>query len=111
MSRRSHGMAALLVAAALTGTADTVLGADCAVADPTGTPLNVRAKPEGEVLSALDNGMTVEILGERALGGKRWAKVAANGAVLGWVFAAYLDCTAIDDTRKSAPMKPRTPPQ
>lgn len=111
MSRRRRGMAAFLVAATFAGTADTLLGADCVVADPTGTPLNVRVKPEGRVLSALGNGMAVETLDERTLGGKRWAKVAANGAVLGWVFAAYLDCAAIDDARKSAPMKPRTPPQ
>ncbi|MCW0001289.1 SH3 domain-containing protein [Pararhizobium sp. YC-54] len=111
MPRKRTGMAALAVAAVLTGTAGAAFGADCVVADPTGTPLNVRSGPQGRVLSVLDNGMTVEILDERALGGKRWAKVAADGEVLGWVFAAYLDCTMADDNTKSAPMRPRTPPQ
>ena len=71
----------------------------------------MRSEPQGRVLSALGNGKTVEILDERTRGGKRWAKVAANGEVLGWVFAAYLHCTMADDSKKSAPMKPRTPPQ
>lgn len=111
MPRKSTGLAALAVAAALTATAGAALGADCVVADPTGTPLNVRSGPQGRVLSILDNGALVEILDERALGAKRWVKVAADGKVLGWVFAAYLDCTMADDNTKSAPMHPRTPPQ
>jgi uncharacterized protein YraI len=111
MSRRSLGMAAFLIAAVLAGTAGTASGADCVVADPTGTPLNVRSEPQGRIVTALDNGMAVEIVGERALDGRRWAKVAAHGDVLGWVFAAYLDCAGVDDNRKSAPMHPRTPPQ
>jgi Bacterial SH3 domain len=111
MSRRSLGMAAFLIAAFLTGAAGGAFGADCVVADPTGTPLNVRSEPQGRILSALPNGMIVKVLDERTLGGKRWAKIAAHGEVLGWVFAAYLDCAVADDNRKSAPMHPRTPPQ
>ena len=108
MLQRGFGMAAFLVAALFAGTASA---AECLVADPTGTPLNVRSKPQGGVVSALSNGAAVEIVDQRTLDGKRWAKVAADGAVLGWVFSAYLDCKTIDDRRKSAPMRPRTPPQ
>ncbi|URK86538.1 SH3 domain-containing protein [Rhizobium sp. RCAM05350] len=102
-------MAAFLTATVLTGSAGAAFGADCVVADPTGTPLNVRSKPQGHIVSVLDNGMTVEILEERSLGSRRWAKVAAHGDVLGWVFAGYLDCAVVGDNRKSAPMHPAHP--
>jgi uncharacterized protein YraI len=102
---------AVVGVAGLSGGAAAALAAGCVVADPTGTPLNVRSEPQGRVLSVLDNGVTVDVLGERTLGGKRWAKVAANGETRGWVFAAYLKCTVADDSKKSAPMKPRIPPQ
>ena len=109
---RNHVMAAaIFVAAVLAGAATPAFGSDCVVADPTGTPLNVRSEPQGTVLSVLDNGITVQVVEERALGGKRWAKVAANGETLGWVFAAYLDCAMVDDSSKSAPMRPRVAPQ
>ncbi|WP_193427066.1 SH3 domain-containing protein [Pararhizobium polonicum] len=101
------GIAAVTLFAAA---AQSASGADCIVADPTATPLNVRAEPQGRVLSVLGNGTAVQVVEERAHGGKRWAKVARNGKALGWVFAAYLDCAAADGKSKSAPMHPRTPP-
>ena len=109
MLKRGSGIV-LLVTTVLCAIAGTAFGAECRVADPTGTPLNVRVKPQGSIVSSLDNGVTVVTLEQGTLGGKRWAKVAADGAVLGWVFSAYLHCQATDDSRKSAPMRPRMPP-
>ncbi|MFT2210409.1 SH3 domain-containing protein [Rhizobium giardinii] len=86
-------------------------GAECVVADPTGTPLNVRAQPNGQILSTLDNGLSVEVITETRTGGKRWVEVAANGETLGWVFGNFLDCSGRDDKLKSAPMHPRSAPQ
>ena len=33
----------------------------CNVADPTGTPLNVRSSPNGPIMGALHNGVTVHV--------------------------------------------------
>ncbi len=101
---------AVVLVAVLTGCPAAALAASCIVADPTGTPLNVRSAPQGPVLSTLRNGTAVVVVEEQALGGKRWAKVTADGEARGWVFASYLDCTMADDTTKSAPMHPRSPP-
>ena len=67
-------------------------GAECVVADPTGTPLNVRAQPNGQILSTLDNGAFRQRVAETRQGGKRWVQVAADGVTLGWVFASFIDC-------------------
>ena len=99
---------AVVVVAAGSG-ATTAFAGGCVVADPTGTPLNVRFAPQGHVLSTLRNGTAVVIVEELRLDGKRWARVAADGKTLGWVFAVYLDCTIADDNKKSAPMHPRSP--
>ncbi|OCP20858.1 MULTISPECIES: SH3 domain-containing protein [unclassified Ensifer] len=80
----------------------------CVVADPTGTPLNVRTEPNGRIVMTLANGSKVRRVGERRHGGKGWALVSSDAGELGWVFAAYLDCVPIDgDQLKSAPMRPR----
>lgn len=85
--------------------------AECLVADPTGTPLNVRAGPNGQRLSTLANGSFVDVIAEARVGNKRWVRVAAGGEMLGWVFADFLDCARRDEDLKSAPMHPRTAPQ
>lgn len=72
-------------------------GTVCQVADPTGTPLNVRAAPKGRIINALRNGREVEILKtsyDRQ--GNPWAKVGGyyrgQYRVWGWVFQDYLNC-------------------
>ncbi len=85
--------------------------ADCTVADPTGTPLNVRAEPKGRILSVLENGIAVQVTDETWAGGKRWVRVSADDGTRGWVFADYLDCVAMENLQKSAPMRPRMAPQ
>ena len=80
----------------------------CTVADPTGTPLNIRDAPNGRVVMTLSNGTKVTKTGERNLGGKRWSLVANEAGALGWAFSAYLDCVSVNrDLQKSAPMRPR----
>ncbi len=69
-------------------------GQNCVVSDPSGTPLNVRSHPNGPILGALHNGVTVRILDttfdDR---GRPWAYVAPlDAGRRGWVFRNYLDC-------------------
>jgi hypothetical protein len=66
----------------------------CMVADPTGTPLNVRTAPNGRIVSTLRNGFTVTIIESASNEGKAWAYVrrADNDIPLGWVFRDYLNC-------------------
>lgn len=111
MSKNRRAVAAGFFAAACVCLSGVAFAADCRVADPTGTPLNLRSEPNGKILAKLDNGLAVEIVDERVLGGKRWAKIASYGKTLGWVFAAYIDCQGNDDALKSAPMRPRAAPQ
>ena len=66
----------------------------CLVADPTGTPLNVRTEPNGRIVGTLDNGVLVTIRDVTSSYGKAWARVSAGNdlAPLGWVFRNYLNC-------------------
>lgn len=66
----------------------------CVVSDPTGTPMNVRAHPNGPILGALHNGAAVQILDVTVDGGGRpWAYVVPLGeGRRGWVFRAHLAC-------------------
>jgi gag-polyprotein putative aspartyl protease/PAN domain len=67
----------------------------CIVADPTGTPLNVRAMPAGQRLSVLYNGETVSLHQTSNSGGQAWALVGKlGGRPLGWVFRDYINCEA-----------------
>lgn len=73
----------------------------CTVADPTGTPLNIRPSPNGPVVGAARNGTELVFVEHREVDGKLWALVERfesgelaadfDGA---WVFGAYLDCEA-----------------
>jgi Bacterial SH3 domain len=67
----------------------------CVVADPTGTPLNVRNRPNGPILGALSNDSEVFITDMTEVGGRKWAKVVPLGeGKTGWVFRDYLTCQA-----------------
>lgn len=69
----------------------------CQVTDPTGTPLNVRAIPNGQVINALRNGREVYI-DEIAYDsqGRPWARVSGyyqnRYRVWGWVFREFISC-------------------
>jgi hypothetical protein len=69
----------------------------CKVTDPTGTPLNVRDRPNGEIINALRNNREVEILeivyDEQ---NRAWAKIAGNYQgeyrIWGWVIREFISC-------------------
>ena len=88
----------VLVAIALfvsVGLAHAQEGERCKVTDPTGRPLNVRAKPNGKIIGTLANGTFVSIL-EYApdANGKPWVKVAHQETKkpIGWVFREFVSC-------------------
>ena len=67
----------------------------CKVMDPTGTPLNIRAAPNGEVIGVAANGAMVSIIGNaRDNRGRPWVYVAHrdSGQALGWVFREFIAC-------------------
>ena len=64
----------------------------CRVADPTGTPLNVRRSPNGPISITLVNGSAVTVIDKSVSKGKPWAFVARDGSPVGWVFRDYLNC-------------------
>ncbi|MCE7027488.1 SH3 domain-containing protein [Jiella avicenniae] len=69
----------------------------CVVADPSPTPLNVRASPGngGKVIGTLNDGHVVFVLREYP-GGRPWAYVAdtvgGGRRELGWVYRPYIRC-------------------
>jgi len=102
-------MTVLLRAAFLAGlfAATPAFAADeCLVDDPTGTPLNVRAEPNGAILTTLQNGMSVTVIEERKLGTKRWLLVSLEGRQLGWIFGAYVVCPKAGGAVEAAPRQP-----
>ncbi len=104
----------LAVPLALLATAGVALACGgapvCTVADPTGTPLNIRLSPNGPVVGAAKNGTALVFLEHREVDGRLWALVEKfddgelaadfDGA---WVFGAYLDC---EGTTKGLPSEP-----
>jgi uncharacterized protein YraI len=79
---------------------------ECLVDDPTGTPLNVRAEPNGPILTTLPNGTSIAVAEERKLGTKRWLLVSRQGERLGWIFAAYVVCPKAGGVVGAAPGQP-----
>jgi hypothetical protein len=71
---------------------EPTVGEGCRVADPSGTPLNVRSAPRsgGNILGALNNGTVIKVLEVRG----DWARVRPHNGPgkAGWVYAKYLDC-------------------
>ena len=70
-------------------------GEVCTVADPTGTPLNIREAPNGTVLGTWDNGVRVRPYESVvAANGKTWRAVErfADDNAIGYVFDPYLSC-------------------
>jgi hypothetical protein len=70
--------------------APVAAGERCMVADPTGTPLNVR-RFDGKVIGALHNGEIVKILRTSAVrNGKPWAYIAYETNGEGWVYPEFI---------------------
>jgi len=62
----------------------------CVVADPTGTPLNVRSSPQGTIVSTLSNGVKVNVVEHtQDNSGKSWVKLTDPN---GYVLQSYLNC-------------------
>jgi hypothetical protein len=80
--------AGLVVPSITTAHATAPILAQCVVADPTDTPLNVRTRPNGPVLSNFTNGSTVDILDREG----NWVFAANHGEDVGagWVYLPYL---------------------
>jgi hypothetical protein len=65
----------------------------CAVKDPTGTLLNVRAKPNGRVIARLKNDTLVAI--DDSTAGNKWSRISfkkGRKQLTGWVLRDYLGC-------------------
>ncbi len=87
--------AALIIASSMTAT--NAASRRCKVTDPTGTPLNVRASPNGRVINRLRNGREVEILESgRDSRGRSWVYVGGyykgRWRSWGWVFREFVSC-------------------
>lgn len=85
----------LLAGAAMLMAGPAWAQARCKVMDPTGTPLNIRAAPNGEIIGQATNGAMVSIIGSaRDNRGKPWVYVAHrdSGQALGWVFREFIAC-------------------
>jgi hypothetical protein len=68
--------------------------ANCVIADPTSTPLNVRTSPTGKVIRTVPNGDRANVIDQTTdRSGDRWAYISdAQGQPLGWVFRRFLVC-------------------
>ena len=67
----------------------------CHVMDPTGTPLNVRDKPNGAAVDTLTNGTPIRVLGiQQDTRGRDWALITGPGEreAIGWAFRDYIAC-------------------
>ncbi|CAN7387300.1 SH3 domain-containing protein [Bradyrhizobium sp. LjRoot220] len=65
----------------------------CVVADPTGTPLNIRTSPNGKIVGKIANGERIRISDQTTENGKQWAYISnAASRPIGWVFRKFLVC-------------------
>ncbi|WP_413165057.1 SH3 domain-containing protein [Capilliphycus salinus ALCB114379] len=86
------------VAQALTNSADLVTSGEyqlaqtpvgsCTVADPTGTPLNVRSRPNGNVVGTVENGTIVALGVTDGSEGENWTRIISP--IEGYVWNDYL---------------------
>jgi uncharacterized protein YraI len=95
VSKIPHRNIALVLAAALLLVLFTgIASADvCIVADPTGTPLNVRKRPSqhSPIIGALNNGITVS---STRMSRGDWVHIVPHKALgkSGWVWRKFIDC-------------------
>jgi len=65
----------------------------CVVADPTGTPLNIRTSPNGKIVGKIANGERIRISDQTTENGKEWAYISnAASRPIGWVFRKFIAC-------------------
>jgi S1-C subfamily serine protease len=75
----------------------------CVVADPSGTPLNVRTAPDGRTIGTLNNGIQVMIFDRSSVEGRPWVYVGRyeDRVPIGWVYRNYLNCGATATSQTS----------
>ena len=75
----------------------------CLVADPTGTPLNVRTAPDGHIVRTFSNGTLVVIFDRSSVEGRKWVYVgrSEDRIPIGWVYRDYLDCNVVATSQPS----------
>jgi hypothetical protein len=67
----------------------------CRVTDPTGTPLNIRVVPGGEIVGQLPNGVIVNSAEQARDGnGRTWVFLhnQRTGHPIGWVYREFISC-------------------
>ena len=76
------------------GRGESNAGANCVIADPTSTPLNLRTSPNGTIVGTVANGTRARILDQaRDRGGEQWVYIADAGArPMGWVIRKFIVC-------------------
>lgn len=85
----------LLAAALLAAGPALALENACRVADPSGTPLNLRTTPYGRIIGVVENGTMVSVMDEtRDRAGRVWVYVRDDYSTqpLGWVYRDYINC-------------------
>ncbi len=85
----------LVVVLAFAG--NSVKAEQCKVTDPTGTPLNLRALPNGRIIGKVGNGTIVFIEKDATDdNGKSWVKIGtyrkSKYVILGWVYREFISC-------------------
>lgn len=101
--RRAFAVAAMAV---MIGSSAAFAAGECVVDDPTGTPLNVRSSPNGNILMTLGNGERVEVIDEMMIGAKRWLFISRQGERLGWAFGSFIVCKKGSEVREAPPSQP-----
>jgi hypothetical protein len=96
-----RAFATYLAVAALVGGASAASAQTsdrCRVVDPTGTPLNLRAGPNGTVIGTVGNGRLVRyVRDEDDARGRTWVQIApwnggGPGQPIGWVYREFIAC-------------------
>jgi peptidoglycan hydrolase-like protein with peptidoglycan-binding domain/uncharacterized protein YecT (DUF1311 family) len=89
--------------------------AQCQVADPTGTPLNIRNTPDGDIVGAVNNGLSVRLVqSDQDTRGRSWSLIARlpDNHTLGWVYREYVICVAeANPEPPNTPQPPLQPPR
>jgi peptidoglycan hydrolase-like protein with peptidoglycan-binding domain/uncharacterized protein YecT (DUF1311 family) len=86
--------------------------APCRVMDPTGTSLNVRTSPNGNIVETLENGVQVRLVRtDQGPGGRLWSLIerVSDNQTIGWIYREYIDCasTIVGPEPPQQPQQPK----
>jgi hypothetical protein len=75
---------------------DNISNKTCRVTDPTGSPLNIRLKPNGKIVARIRNQRLVYPQSIITNNGKKWTLIAIEEdrkiLVLGWGLREFISC-------------------